>query len=399
MSEKQQLSPQDQSLRHHPYRILIPLGWALAWLAAMPHVLYGWGLRIVSPREVHSLIFLQGVLLTFAAGFLFTLLPRQLHTSGPKRWQVAIAVMIPPIHASMAWQGLIRSANVIWLVECLVLFGFCFSRIVLHGRARSAPSALIWILIGFLCAFVGGGFEIYKSLFPVHTTGAWIKFSDMLVEQGMFLAITMGVCGMIFPLTNQISANGEVPSIATQGKRYLGHLAAAVMVFAGFWQDANGNDPFGGYLAAGGVACVWLCSARLYQWPFQAGAARQLAWLAAWCIPLSLVWMARNPYLRGIGEHMFYLGGLLPFTLGLAIYISRVHNPRPRSFVRPQVMLPIFGALILLSVNSLYQGHSWTASNSHVDDAHSAAFLLAALVISGALLLPRLLSAWRGMTW
>src|SRR4051812_44952015 len=88
--------------RKNPYRLLFPLGAALLICGVLPWA--GFGLGLGGYRSAfHSTVQIEGFLMTFALGFLFTFLPRKTQTEPPSIAELAIAAFGPSFIAVAAW--------------------------------------------------------------------------------------------------------------------------------------------------------------------------------------------------------------------------------------------------------------------------------------------------------
>jgi hypothetical protein len=398
MSESTAPNPQDFSLCRHPYRVLFPLGWFLAWWAAAPWVLFGLEVSIAYPYQTHSLIFIQGVLTTFAAGFLFTMLPRRLGAPAPRIWQMLVVIIIPLWHAYFVWQQNIGLGHLVWVIEGLVLLEFSASRILGKKGTRSGPAAFVWVPIGFLCGCLGSASEAIRELWTAEYSWEWYRFSRVLLTQGMFLCLAMGIGAMFFPLTARKEASVDATMTENPRQRRLGHLLGAAGMLTGFWLDATALRPMGGYLAAFSVAAVLLLSGRIYRLPTVGGTQRRLIWISAWCLPLGLLLASRMPERPQIGFHVLFLGGLLLLTLSVALHVGLAHTQGQELVHRPLPSVRIFGGLLLLALcGRIFAEYAGGDRFDYL--AVAAGCVLAALVAWGALLMPRFVRSWRGMTW
>jgi len=398
MSETPAPNPQDFSLCRHPYRVLFPLGWFLAWWAAAPWVLYALKVSIPYPFQTHSFIFIQGVLTTFAAGFLFTMLPRRLGAPGPRVWQMLVVIMVPLYHAYFVWQQNIGLGHAIWLIEGLVLLEFSASRILGKKGTRSGPAAFVWVPIGFLCGCLGSASEAIRELWTAEYSWEWYRFSRVLLTQGMFLCLAMGIGAMFFPLTARKEASVDATMTENPRQRRMGHLLGAVGLLTGFWLDATPLRPMGGYLAAGSVALVLLISGRIYRLPSVGGTQRRLIWISAWCLPLGLLLASLMPERPQVGFHVLFIGGLLLLTLSVALHVGFAHTQGQELVHRPLPSVRVFGVLLLLALCTRIYAEYF--SMDRMDSLGIAAgCLLAALAVWGVLLMPRFVRSWRGMTW
>jgi len=72
--------------RREPYRILFPLGVVLAWAGVLHWLLLALGIAGEYRSIFHSMAQIQGFIVCFAIGFLFTMIPRRTGTDAPAPW-------------------------------------------------------------------------------------------------------------------------------------------------------------------------------------------------------------------------------------------------------------------------------------------------------------------------
>ncbi len=378
--------------------MLFPLGWFLGWWAAAPWVLFGLGVEITYPYQTHSLIFIQGVLTTFAAGFLFTMFPRRLGAPAPSVVQLLVVIVVPLLHTVLVWMQQIGLAQLIWLVEGLVLLEFSASRGLGKKGTRSGPAAFVWVPIGFLCGCIGSGSEAYRELMSAQFPFEWYRFSRVLLTQGMFLSLAMGIGAMFIPLTARKEASVDVTMAEKPRLRRMGHVLGAAGLLMGFWLDATSLRPLGGYLAAGSVAAVLLVSARIYRLPSMGGTQRRLIWISSWCMPLGLLLASLLPERPQIGFHVLMIGGLLLLTLSVALHVGLAHTQGQELVHRPLPAVRTFGGLLLLALSvRIFAEYAMVDRFEYL--AIAAGCILFALVAWGLLLMPRFVRSWRGLTW
>ena len=107
----------DPLYRRKPYRIFFPLGFALSLAGVFHWWLYG--LRVTDSYHAvfHSIAQIQGFMLCFAIGFLFTAIPGRTGTDRPAPWQIAIGVIAPIGTTVTAWFEWFAASQVFWQVS------------------------------------------------------------------------------------------------------------------------------------------------------------------------------------------------------------------------------------------------------------------------------------------
>ena len=89
--------------RTEPYRVLFPMGMLLAWAGVLHWFLHAVGVTPYYGSVFHSITQIQGFMMCFAVGFLFTMVPRRTGTAGPSAWQMAVAIAAPAATSVSAW--------------------------------------------------------------------------------------------------------------------------------------------------------------------------------------------------------------------------------------------------------------------------------------------------------
>ena len=77
--------------RTEPFRVFFPLGVFLAWVGIGHWLLYATGTTATYSCQLHGLVQLQGFLMAFAFGFLWTAIPRRTGTPPASTIELALA--------------------------------------------------------------------------------------------------------------------------------------------------------------------------------------------------------------------------------------------------------------------------------------------------------------------
>ena len=122
--------------RRDPWKLFFPLGLLLAWAGVLPWFLFGIGATGSYPSIFHSMVQVQGFLICFALGFLFTFLPRRTGTPPPSAFEVILCLVAPAALAVFALQEKWALAQLCWLLTLGTLARFAVPR-VRRARARN----------------------------------------------------------------------------------------------------------------------------------------------------------------------------------------------------------------------------------------------------------------------
>jgi uncharacterized protein involved in response to NO len=377
--------------RREPYRVFFPLGVLMAWGGVLHWLLHAIGALENYQPVFHALTQIQGFLMSFAVGFLFTAVPRRTGTSPPAAWEMAIGIAAPMGTAWSAWSQRWALSQAFWIALLAVLLAFVLRRFVSERAARRPPNSFVWVPLALLMGLAGSvliGVAGVRGpdFFWYHDLGR------LFLLQGMFLGLVAGIGGMVLPLIT----HGESSVDAGPGRRDRaargGHVAAAALIAGSFWIENSGWPRSAALLRAGVMAAELIITARLARPPSVPGWHRRLVWLAAWLIPAGYVLAALFPLQRAAGLHVVFVGGFALLTFSVGLHVTLAHGGygdlvRGRSW-----QVAAYGGLFLLAMvlRALVEFdparfYPWLG-------ASAASFLLATL-FWGALALPRMRSA------
>jgi uncharacterized protein involved in response to NO len=313
--------------RREPYRILFPLGAALAVVAVLPFPLRGAGGG--SLGAFHSVAQILGFLTCFVVGFLFTFVPRQTHTAGPEGWEMAVATAVPPLAVVFAWAEAGEMPYVLWLAVVVVAIGFTATRLRAGAGRGAAPALRVWIPASLAAGAVGA---VLVAVSPLLSGGGapppWAIGRGLLV-QGLVAGLVLGVGGIIVPRLTRGQADPAVLAPDPRARRALGaHALAAAAFFASFPVEVLGDVRAGLALRAA-VATGVLVAARVDRPPALPGLHRWLVWLGAWLVPLGFWIAALFPRHRGAALHVVFVGGFSQLALAVATHVALSHGGRP----------------------------------------------------------------------
>ncbi|MFQ5717915.1 MAG: NnrS family protein [Acidobacteriota bacterium] len=333
--------------RREPYRLLFPLGVALAWGGVLHWLLHALGVLPDYRPVFHSIAQIQGFMTCFAVGFLFTAIPRRTGTAPPAAASMMAGIALPVGTTVAAWFGRLALSQVCWLSLIAVLMGFILRRFHSRQAHRRPPVSFVWLPVALGMGVAGS--LMTGALGILGPDYLWVhQLGRLVVLQGMFLALTVGVGGMIVPLITR----GEAPPDLAPDQRaaVVGHLVAAGLLLASFWIENSVSLRAGLALRGAVVLAVLLRTARIDRVPRLPGWHRWLVWMAAWAIPAGYVLAALFPAQKKAGMHVVFIGGFALMALSVGVHITLAHGGY-RSLVtgRPW-QVPVFGGLVLAAV-------------------------------------------------
>src|SRR5206468_3007119 len=320
--------------RREPYRLLFPLGAALAWTGVLHWLLLALGVSGEYRSIFHSMAQIQGFLACFAVGFLFTMIPRRTGTAPPAAWQMAVALTAPVGTIVCAWFERWALAQVFWLALLAVIIGFALRRF----REGDVPPSFVWVIgalaLGVLGAVLAG--------FGAATERMWLHdVGRGLVLQGVMTGLILGVGGFLVPAICRAAPPGRVPRLA--------HLALGLAFVGSFFLETEAiRAAFALRAAAVGLALI--PSARLWIYPTLPGLHRRLVWIAAWMMPIGYAFVAAMLEYRRIGLHIVLIGCYSILTLSVSFHLFLSHGGRAELLARTPRPLVGVGVLLALAL-------------------------------------------------
>lgn len=375
--------------RRDPYRLLFPLGLLLSWAGVLHWALHAGGVGDYRP-VFHAVAQIQGFLTSFAAGFLLTAIPRRTGTRPPAAWEMAVALAAPAAATAAAWAERWVLSQACWLALAVMLVSFALRRFLSAQAARRPPNSFVWLPLALLMGIAGS--LLTGALGLLGLAGAWLHdLGRLLLLQGLFLGLVLGVGGMVLPLITR----GEPPPDAGSSRAgrlaRLGHAAAAGALVLSFWIENSGSTRWGAALRAAVVLAVLLAAARIDRPPRVPGWHRRLAWISAWMVPAGYLAVSLWPLNRAAGLHVVFIGGFALMTLSVSLHVTLAHGGYPRLLVESPWQVAAYGGLLLAAVAARALV-DFDAARFYAWLGISASLFLVATLAWASVVLPRL---WR----
>lgn len=316
--------------RREPYAVFFPLGILLSWAGVGRWLAFAIGGRSEDYLAVyifHGMTQIQGFLLCFAIGFLFTMIPRRTGTPPPSVLEMTIGLAAPLATVVAAWGQHWALSQVGWMTACVLLVVFVVRRVLSSTARRRPPTSFVWIPVALLTGLLGSAMTGARG--TLGPDWMWLhNLGQQLVLQGVFVALVLGVGGMALPLMTR----GEAPSDAAFTRRdvlaVLAHLVAAGLLVASFVVQSRWSLPAGCALRAAVIAAELALGPQLWRPPSISGWNRRLIWLAAWMLPTGFAFAALLPAYYQAGLHISFVGGLATLTLAVSTHVVLGHGDR-----------------------------------------------------------------------
>ena len=373
--------------RREPYRIFFPLGALLAWAGILHWLLHALGLLADYQPVFHSIAQIQGFMICFAVGFLFTAIPRRTGTAPPAAWQMAVALAAPIATTIAAWFQWWALSQLFWLALVIVLVSFAVRRFLGAEAARRPPNSFVWVPLslamgtaGSLLIAIGG----MTGRFSLHDLGR------LLLLQGMFTGLVVGVGGMVLPLVTRGDAPPDAAASRVDILARAGHVLAALLLVASFFVENYASQRAGYALRAAIVLAVLLISGRIWRYPLVPGWHRWLVWISGWMIPLGYALAAIFPLQWKAGIHIVFIGGFALMAFAVGLHVTLAHGGYQRLVRGRPWQVPVFGGLLLAAMAARVLAE-FDKQRYFVWIGSAAAIFLTGTLFWGALLVPRLL--------
>ncbi len=377
--------------RREPYIVFFPLGLLISWAGVgrwLTIALTGRYEDYVAVYIFHGIAQIEGFLLSFAIGFLFTMIPRRSGTWPPSPLEMATGIAAPLFTVAAAWNQSWAASQIGWIAACLLLVTFVLRRFLSASARRRPPASFVWIPVALLLGLTGS-----------IMTGAggalgadWMWLHDLgrhFVLQGVFVSLVLGVGGLALPLMTR----GEAPPDSSLSSRDLlvigAHLVAAALLVASFFVQQSVSIRAGCGLRAAVIAAELAFGAGLWRLPSVAGSNRRTIWLAAWLIPAGFAFAALFPDWYQAGLHVSFVGGFAMLTLAVSTHVILGHGDRS-DLLRGQPWQVAAIAILMLAATAARAAMTIDAAHRSEWMAIAAVFFLLATFVWASFLVPLL---------
>jgi uncharacterized protein involved in response to NO len=339
--------------RSEPFRAFFPLGVLLGWVGIGHWLLYSIGMTATYSCMLHGLVQTQGFLMAFAVGFLMTALPRRTQAppaSAGELWLAAAALTTTAVAATAARWAI---AEISYVVVLLILLEFAVRRFLARTSGRRPPAAFVLIPFAFLHGLGGAGLILAWAAFGA--PGWTVALGRLLVEQGVFLCLVVGIGGLVLP------------------------LMAGAMILASFLLEQAGWVVLGPLVRAAVVAIGLGLGGGAWRPPDRPGLHRRLVWLAVWLTPLGLASAGIWPDYRVPALHVLFIGGFSLLAFGVATHVALSHLNLEREREGSPIAIKILGGGMILALLGRIAA-DWSATYFEHLGAASAAWLVGSAV-------------------
>jgi uncharacterized protein involved in response to NO len=308
--------------RREPYRVLFPLGALLVVVGTFPWALFGLGVGSAWQPVFHAVVQVEGFLMCFGLGFLFTFIPRRTGTWPPSRVEMALAVGFPIGIAVAAGVGVVWMSQLFWAGLMATAGQFVVRRLVAARKAGGPDGALVWVPVALAIGLTG---SLFTGLSGVMGSPILHAVGKEMLTQGMFTGLCLGVGRMIIPMFVYGPRPGQGGS---RSRLQAAGLHGALALTLAFSFVLEIFAPISVAYALRSFLCLGMVmlSMQLTMLPSQPGLHRWLLWLSAWMLPIGYAVMAAFPQHRTAGEHVLFIGGFASMIIAISAHVVLSHG-------------------------------------------------------------------------
>ena len=334
--------------RNEPFRIFFPLGVLFAWIGVGHWLTYAVGVTATYSCKFHGLVQMQAFMMAFASGFLLTAVPRRTQTQAVTRTEIALLVtaMVLTTVGAIADQWVI--SEIAYAALFVLLGQFAVRRFIGRAAGRRPPAAFVLVPIAAMQGLGGAALTIAAQF---QGAPAWTSnLGRLLVEQGVFLCLALGIGGLILPIMGGEPPPADLGSSPRETWKALAYGAAGIAIFVSLVLEQSGFERSGPVVRAVVVAIGLGLGGGAWRAPRKSGAHRKLVWLATWLMPLGLIVSGLWPDYRVPALHILFIGGFSLLAFGVATHVSLGHLDMEQvGLGRPPAVI-ILGAAFILAL-------------------------------------------------
>jgi MFS family permease len=264
-------------------------------------------------------------------------------------------------------------AEISYVVVLLVLLEFAVRRFLGRASDRRPPAAFVLIPFAFLHGLAGAGFILAGAAFDAPP---WtVALGRLLVEQGVFLCLVVGIGGLVLPLMAGAPPPPDLGSSPRERRKAVAYGVAGTTILASLLLEQAGWATLGPLVRAGVVAIGLGLGGGAWRLPALPGLHRRLVWLAVWLTPLGLASAGIWPDYRVPALHVLFIGGFSLLAFGVATHVALSHLNLEHERERSPIAVQILGAGIILAMLGRVAA-DWSATYFEHLGAAAAAWLI-----------------------
>jgi uncharacterized protein involved in response to NO len=331
-----------------PFRLFFPLAVVLGWIGVGHWLLYTLGVTSSFSGFLHGQIMMQAFMMAFAIGFLMTAVPRRTQAGPPSTFEMgaAIGLLLTFVIAVLGQHWM--PAQLAYVALFVLLLQFAVRRFLRGGGARRPPASFVLVPIAVAHGVVGAALIALASR---PGAAAWmIGLGRLLVEQGVFLCLAIGIGSLVLPLMAGSPPPADLGSAPAERWKAVGYAALGLAIAASFVCEQAGwlraAPIVRGLLVAGGLAF----GGGAWRPPGKPGLHRRLVWISVWLMPVGLIGAGVFPDLRIAALHVLFIGGFSLMGFGVATHVSLSHLDLETLALRSPAAVMVLGGTVLLAM-------------------------------------------------
>src|SRR5262249_31873588 len=131
----------------------------------------------------------------------------------------------------------------------------------------------------------------------------------LLVEQGVFLCLAVGIGGLVLPLMGGAPPPADLGSSPRETRKALMYSSAGILIFLSLLMESLGFARCGPSLRAIVVASGLVLGGGIWKMPGKTGVHHKLVWISTWLMPTGLLVSSLWPDYRVPALHILFIGG------------------------------------------------------------------------------------------
>ncbi len=310
-----------------PYRVLFPLGAALAILGTA----LWFGLALDGfpwPGRLHAALLVQGFELCFVTGFLLTAMPSFTHGAKCTPLELGLTTAGALTCAVLLLAGFEGAAHA-GFVLALGVTAVAVLRRVRFGPA-APPEEFLLAAVGLVLGILGGLHQLAAAFGWLGEPHA--RFGVRLVSRGMLLAVVLGLGGLLVPTFAMVRDPLRIVGVARAGQRgprRLYVLALAALVAGAFVADAADAHAVAAWMRATAAGASTMLSWKSWSRPPKLAPLTAALWLSGWAILIGVVGAALFPEHEIAAWHVVFVGGFGMLTMAIGTRVTVTHGGHP----------------------------------------------------------------------
>lgn len=377
-----------------PYRPLFPIGLLTGAAGTAVWILFALG-KIEYPGQRHADLMIGGFLVTYAAGFLMTAIPRFTGARQSQNGELALGTLTA---TALLLTGTFASRAVYQSIELLALLlivAYAARRFL--AREHNPPPVFVFVGLGLLMGVAGIALQLAATL--AFIGGPAVFLGRQLFYQGMMLSLVLGVGSRLIPAIlgwaelpriqiSKMSEHARVPRMKIEGPL----LALAFTLAAGFVIEAFVHVAAGAALRALVTTFLAFKLWKLQRRPQSQGRMAFWLWISAWSTLLGTWVIALFPAFMIHGAHLMFIGGFGLMTLMIASRVTVSHGGYGIEFETRSRSYTFIGWLVVAAALTRVTAPLLPAQYvSHL--AYAAACWIFALIFWAIVFVPKALRA------